>query len=461
MLILMSIIINRHTVASWAAKTAADREATEIPTMSTSIDELDGWLKKNWDPELTVGQWWECLGMSGWAHPALPANAYGKGLSHSEALAVAARIRTFGALGAPAGLGMFLAAPTIATHGTPEQIEELIPPIVTGRHSWCQLFSEPGAGSDLAGLATRAVQEGEEWIVNGQKVWTSGGHLADRGMLLARTDPDAPKHQGITWMALDMHQPEAVEIRPLKEMTGRAMFNEVFLSNARVAAGWVIGGVNNGWRVANTTLGFERQGLAGGGKAVAVLALPGSIINDLVKRAGDFVKPPSAGSGRAEPEVAGSEELLIELARANGKINDPVVRQQLVRLHILNKIARFTSLRAKAERQQGRELPGVGSIGKLAMSDAVRTSRDLGLSIIGPLGMLHAYSRADREALSEATGQPQTAYITEGALFAQAPSIYGGTDQVQRNILGERVLGLPKEPNDDRNTPWSKLPRNG
>lgn len=429
--------------------------------MSTSADGLESWLKKNWDPELTVGEWWERLGLSGWAHPALPANAYGKGLSHNEALVVAAQIRAFGALGAPAGLGMLLAAPTIAAHGTPAQVELLIRPIVTGLHSWCQLFSEPGAGSDLAGLATRAVAENDEWILNGQKVWTSGGHLADMGMLLARTDPEVPKHQGITWMALDMHQPSAIEVRPLREMTGRSMFNEVFLSDARVPAHSVIGGVNNGWKVANATLAFERQGLSGGGKAGAVLALPGSIINDLVKRAGDFVKPPGAGSGRAEPEVAGSEELLIELARANGKIEHPVVRQQIVRLHILNEIARFTALRAKAERKRGRELPGVGSIGKLAMSNAVRASRDLGLSIIGPLGMLHAYSRAEREALSDATGHPKAAYITEGALFAQAPSIYGGTDQVQRNIIGERVLGLPKEPNDDRTTPWSALRRNG
>jgi alkylation response protein AidB-like acyl-CoA dehydrogenase len=429
--------------------------------MSTSCDALDEWLKKNWDSELTVGQWWERLGLSGWAHPALPADAYGKGFSHSEALAVAVQIRAFGALGAPAGLGMLLAAPTIATHGSLEQIEELIPPIVTGQHSWCQLFSEPGAGSDLAGLAARALQDGDQWVVNGQKVWTSGGHLADMGMLLTRTNPAAPKHQGITWMALNMHQPGAVDIRPLREMTGRAMFNEVFLSDANVPNRYVIGGVDNGWRVANATLAFERQGLSGGGKAGAVLALAGSVINDLVKPAIDFVKPPSAGSGRAEPEVAGSEAMLIELARANGKINDPVIRQELMRLHILNEIARFTGLRARAERQRGRELPGVGNIGKLAMSDAVRASRDLGLSIIGPLGMLHAYSRADRETLTAATGHVKAAYITEGALFAQAPSIYGGTDQVQRNIIAERVLGLPKEPSDDRTTPWSKLPRNG
>ena len=419
--------------------------------MADLIEELDAWLDEHWDPDLTVAQWWELLGTSGWAHPALPAEAYGKGVSRPDALAVSARIAERGALGPPAGLGMALAAPTIAAKGTPEQVEELVRPIVTGQRAWCQLFSEPGAGSDLAGLATRAVRDGDEWIVNGQKVWTSGGQIADMGMLVARTNPEAPKHQGITWFAFDMHQDGAVDVRPLREMTGRALFNEVFLSDARVPDSWVVGGTNNGWAVANTTLTFERQGLSAGGQAQAALALPGTIAGDLPKRAGDFIRPRNPGSGGAGAMVAGSQKVFVDLARANGTINDPTVRQGLVKLHTLTEIARYTNLRNKAERARGRELPGAGNLGKLAMSDVVRTSRDLGLAILGPLGTLHAYTGDDRKALDAATGEPATAFVTEMALFAQAPPIYGGTDQIQRNIIGERALGLPREP--QRTTP--------
>src|SRR5437762_14025153 len=167
----------------------------EGPTPGELVAELRAWLEQNWDPELTVGEWWERLGLAGWASPTLPENAYGRGLSRPEAARVAAEIGKAGALGAPAGLGLLLAAPTIATHGTQEQIDLYVRDIVTGQKAWCQLFSEPGAGSDLAGLTTKAVRDGDEWIVNGQKVWTSFGSVADLGMLLARTAPELPKHQ--------------------------------------------------------------------------------------------------------------------------------------------------------------------------------------------------------------------------------------------------------------------------
>ncbi|MEY2475649.1 MAG: hypothetical protein QOG87_964, partial [Actinomycetota bacterium] len=169
------------------------------------IDELRTWLEENWDPELTVAEWWERLGLEGWAAPTLPTNAYGKGISRSDAVKVLQEIGSFGALGPPAGLGLLLAAPTIADYGTQDQIDLYVRDIVTGQKAWCQLFSEPGAGSDLAGLTAKAIRDGDEYIVNGQKVWTSGGQIADLGMLLARTNPDAPKHQGITWFAIDMH----------------------------------------------------------------------------------------------------------------------------------------------------------------------------------------------------------------------------------------------------------------
>ncbi len=428
--------------------------------MSELLDELDAWIDANWNPDLTVAQWWELLGPSGWAAPSLPTNAYGKNLSRSDSVAVSRRITEKGALGAPAGLGMLLAAPTIAGYGTPEQIERYVLPIVTGQQAWCQLFSEPGAGSDLAGLGCKAEKDGDEWIINGQKVWTSGGQIADMGMLIARTNPEAPKHQGITWFAFDMHQPDTVDVRPLREMTGRALFNEVFLSDARVPDNAIIGDVNNGWAVANATLAHERSGLGAGGQGGASPANAGTIAGDLTKRAGDFTRPARSGGGGGGAMTAMSQTLFTEMAKKSGQINNPNIRQALMKLHTLGEIGRYTGLRIKAERAAGRELPGAGNISKLSMSDIVRTSRDLGLMIAGPYGTLHAYESDARKVLDEATGNPFLSAITEMALFAQAPPIYGGTDQVQRNIIGERVLGLPKEPNNDRTTNWTDLPKN-
>ena len=208
--------------------------AEQTTPIEDLIAEFRSWLESNWDPEITVGEWWERLGLARWAAPTLPETAYGRGLARSDAARLQAEFGKAGALGPPTGLGMLLAAPTIATHGTQEQIDLYVREIVTGQKSWCQLFSEPGAGSDLAGLSTKAVEQDDEFIVNGQKVWTSGGQTADMGMLLARTDFSVPKHQGITWFAFDMLQP-GVDVRPLREMTGHAMFSEVFFSDARVS----------------------------------------------------------------------------------------------------------------------------------------------------------------------------------------------------------------------------------
>jgi alkylation response protein AidB-like acyl-CoA dehydrogenase len=434
------------------------------------IAELDAWLADNWDPDLTVGQWWERLGLGGWSAPTLPIGAYGKGLSRREAVQVQQSIADHGALGAPGGLGLLLAAPTIATHGTPDQIETYVRPIVTGQRAWCQLFSEPGAGSDLAGLQCRADQDGDEWIVNGQKVWTSGGQIADLGMLIARTDSSVPKHQGITYFAIDMHQRE-IDVRPLREMTGRALFNEVFLTDAVVGDAAMIGGKNNGWAVANTTLQFERAGLgSGGGTSATSAATPGTVVGDLDKRAGDFVRAarPARTRGSTNNVVAGGvaggftgmAKMLADLANGNGTITDPTIRQGLIKLHTLGEIGRFNNLRVKAAKEAGREIAGMANISKLSMSEMMRMQRDVGLRVVGPCGMLHAYDGLDRPAIDEATANPFLGIVTELALFAQAPPIYGGTDQVQRNIIGERVLGLPKEPSDDRIVPFADLPRN-
>jgi alkylation response protein AidB-like acyl-CoA dehydrogenase len=434
-------------------------ERTAKPT--EAVEAVTEWLKENWDPDLTVADWWERLGLSGWAAPGLPENAYGKALNRNDSVAVQNAIADFGALGAPGGLGLLLAAPTIAAHGTQEQIDLYVRDIVTGRKAWCQLFSEPGAGSDLAGLQTRAIKDGDEWVVTGQKVWTSGGQVADLGMLIARTDPDVPKHQGITYFGIDMHQ-KGIEIRPLVEMTGHAMFNEVFLEEAITPDSSVIGGLNNGWAVANTTLMNERAGLgSGGGHAGVSAATPGTVVNDLVKRAGDFVSTGGARSRRGGvPTGGGSFRLLVDLAKGNGKIDDATVRQDLMRLYTLNELGRMNNLRAKAAKAIGQDVPGLPNISKLSMSEIVRQQRDIGLRIIGPAGMLHAYKNEDQAALNEATGNPFAAMVTGLALFAQAPPIYGGTDQVQRNIIGERVLGLPKEANNDKTAAFKDLPKN-
>ncbi len=440
--------------------------ATETTGTDEQLSELRSWLDNNWDPDLTVAEWWERLGLSGWAAPGLPTKAYGRAMARSDVVLVQQEVAKFGALGAPAGLGLLLAAPTIATHGTQEQIDLYVRDIVTGQKAWCQLFSEPQAGSDLAGLQTRAVKDGDEWIVNGQKVWTSGGQYADLGMLLARTDPDVPKHQGISYFAFDMLQ-DGVDVRPLKEMTGHSLFNEVFITDARVADSALIGGLNKGWAAANTTLANERAGLgSGGGNAAGGgMAQPGSVMGMLSKRVGDLVAPPETGGkkqsvGGALGAMQGGARFLISVAKSRGVSDDPNIRQDLARLFTLGELGRMNGLRMKAVKEQGGDIPGMPNVSKLSMSQIVRLTRDLGLRIMGPAGMLHAYDGDDKAALKHATGDPFAGGITEMALFAQAPPIYGGTDQVQRNIIGERVLGLPKEPSNDRTTPFSELPKN-
>ena len=416
-------------------------------------------------------------------------------MARADAVLVAQEISNFGALGAPAGLGLLLAAPTIATHGTQEQIDYYVRDIVTGKVAWCQLFSEPQAGSDLAGLQTKAVRDGDEWVINGQKVWTSGGQYADLGMLLARTDPDVPKHAGISYFAFEMHQ-AGVDVRPLREMTGHALFNEVFLTDA-TGGGLCVdrrreqrlgcsqhdaderaGGTGLGWR--------KRRGRRLGARRAPSWARSfdgrGTSSKAGRPRAGEGAERERGGNGRERERQAeggkgkgvrrtavprgvfsvmrGGPGLLIRMAQKNGTSKDAGVRQDLARLYTLSELGRFNGLRLKAVKENGGDIPGMPNIAKLSMSQIVRLTRDLGLQIAGPSGTLHAYDADDKASLDQATGNPFAGGITEMALFAQAPSIYGGTDQVQRNIIGERVLGLPKEPNNDRVTPFSQLPKN-
>ncbi|HVM39242.1 MAG TPA: acyl-CoA dehydrogenase family protein [Acidimicrobiia bacterium] len=413
----------------------AEQEIRESPKAKAIREEARAWFEENWDPDLTMEEWWQRLFEGRWTAPTWPEEWYGRGLSGDLAKVVAEERRRVGAPGGPGGLGIMLAGPTIVTHGTDEQREKYLPGILTGQDAWCQLFSEPGAGSDLASLQTKAVLDGDEWTVTGQKVWSSGAQHADLGMLIARTDVEAPKHQGITYFIIDMDQP-GIEIRPIVEMTGRALFNEVFLDDARMPADRVLGGLGNGWAVANTTLANERAGLGG--------VAPGKKAGFLTQKAGDLGKG-GGGTGTGAIFRGKGSDLIVDTAKKLGKIDDANLRQEIARLYTLERISEFTALRIRAAAKSGKGPGSEVSTMKLNMSRIVRLVREAGLKALGAHGMLMG-----RE--SETGG-----VIQEAALFSPAPSIYGGTDEIQKNIIGERVLGLPKEPGPDKNTPFKDL----
>lgn len=423
------------------------RLAPKGVTVAESIEDIhaeaSSWAEDNWDPDLTVAAWWDRLLEARYSLPTLPESAYGRGYSRVEGQAVFRAFAEIGTLGPPGGIATMMAAPTIAEHGTAEQIDRFIPPILTGRETWCQLFSEPGAGSDLAGLQTRAVRDGDEWTITGQKVWTSLATDADLGMLLARTDPARPKHAGITWFAFPMVQ-DGITIRPLREMTGHSMFNEVFIDDALVGDDAVIGAEGDGWRVGNTTLMHERGSLAGSVVRLA-FARGGSVNGDLDRRAGDFGMFDEMG----ESTASAAEPVAVRhgrLARENGHADDAVLRDRLADLHITMEVNRLCGLRARTG-----AIPAIGNIGKLAMSEIARRTREAGNQAIGAAGMLTG---------DDAAAGPGGGDVQRQTLHSPAPSIYGGTDQVQRNIVGERILGLPKEPGPAKDTPFRDLPHN-
>jgi alkylation response protein AidB-like acyl-CoA dehydrogenase len=412
-----------------------------MTTIEKTRADAEQWLDDNWDPDLTVAEWWQRLADAGLCNPTL-AEPWGRSWSPQQAGQFGAAMAERGALGSPAGIGMMLAVPTILSHGSPELIERFVPKILNGQEGWCQLFSEPGAGSDLAGLQTKAERDGDEWIVNGQKVWTSGGQWADYGILVARSNPDLPKHQGITYFAFPMRQP-GVEVRPLREMTGRAMFNEVFLTDARVPHENVIGEVNGGWKVANTTLMFERAGIGGAGAGPFGAAIAGTVAGHLDQPAGSYVQGqgPMGGAGVGSGRV----RQLIELARQRGKLGEAPIRQDLARLYSLVEITGWHIGRMRAG---SASTGGEGNMAKIRNSQVTALARDVGNAILG----MHATITGP----DSMTGGD----IQELTVFSPAPSIYGGTDQVQRNIIGERVLGLPKEPGPARDTPFKELLHN-
>jgi alkylation response protein AidB-like acyl-CoA dehydrogenase len=402
-------------------------------------DEVNDWLRENWDPDLTVDAWWKAVADAGWTAPHFTPEQGGRGLYRRAQVIVRSAFSKYGALMPPGGLGLLMAAPTILAQGSPEQIGRLVPPILDGAVNWCQLFSEPGAGSDLAGLTTRATRDGDRWIINGQKVWSSMAMTSDYGMLLARTDFDVPKHKGISWFALPLDQP-GVTIRPLREMTGEAVFNEVFFDDAVVDDADLIGGAGNGWMVTQTTLHFERTGIGAGG-AHAGFPDPGPKGGMLGRRAGDAALdvPPNQKLTLAYEDVS-------ELAQRTGRNADPVLRQDLARLYTYAETGRWNALRGRAEAARGGG-QNVGSIGKLSQTRVVKLAAKLGMSILGGEGML-----AGADGLDEGV-------FAEAMVFSPASGIYGGTDEIQRNIVAERSLGLPREPAPDRDQPYGEVLR--
>jgi alkylation response protein AidB-like acyl-CoA dehydrogenase len=332
-----------------------------------------------------------------------------------------------------------MAAPTILTQGTPEQVARHVSPILEGRLGWAQLFSEPGAGSDLAGLTTRAVRDGDRWIITGQKVWSSQAMMCDYGMLLARTDFDVPKHKGISWFAFKLDQP-GVTIRPLREMTGDAVFNEIFIDEAVVDDADLIGGEGNGWLVTQTTLHFERTGIGAGG-GMAGFPHPGPKGGMLGLRAGDaaLIRPKDSKLTLGYEDVSA-------LATQFGRSGDSVLRQELARLYSDTMTGLWNAQRGKAEAKLGGG-QAVASIGKLTQTRIVKRAAGIGMAVTGPHGTLAGDDGVEGGAFAKAM------------VFSPGSSIYGGADEIQRNIVAERTLGLPREPTPDRDRPYGDVLR--
>jgi alkylation response protein AidB-like acyl-CoA dehydrogenase len=411
--------------------------ASSVPTPTELRLEVDAWLAAHWRTDGSLLDWRRSLAASGWAVPTWPVEWWGKGLPGWADDVVSDAIGAAGAIGTPPGAGMGLAAPTILTHGDDEVKRLLLGPIVTGEHGWCQLFSEPGSGSDLAGLSTTARLDGDEWIVDGQKLWSTSAHHADLGLLLARTNWDVPKHRGITCFALPMHQ-AGVEARPLRQMNGHASFNEVFLSGARIPGSHVIGPVDEGWRVAMTTLAHERR--FGGMRRPRIDAGRGSVLAEAAHEADEHFR-----TYEWYPQRAGRVDLLDGQLAMHA--DDAVARDAVAAVWAQQRTQQWTAQRAVAARAAGRAPGAEGSIGKLGTSHVARAAAAAHAHLVGADGML---SGADA---------PLDGLITEVLISVPAQSIAGGTDEVQRNILGEQMLGLPREPSVDRDVPFRTVRR--
>jgi alkylation response protein AidB-like acyl-CoA dehydrogenase len=376
---------------------------------SMTDDERGAWLE----------QWTAKLFEGGWICATWPTEYGGKGLTTMQGVVLSEEFARAGAPMRGDFFGDTLVGPTILQWGSEEQKKEFIPGILSGTIAWCQGFSEPDAGSDLASLATTAVLDGDEWVINGQKIWTTQGFAADYGFVLCRTDKDAPKHKGISYLLVPMHQ-EGVEVRAIKQIDGSAEFAEVFFTNARCPKDNVVGGLNNGWAVAMTTLGFERGTSA------------------------------TTGYRRFETEL----NHIIEAARANGAIDDPLIRQRIAKAHSVVQIMKINGLRSLAVALTGKKDRGVAALGatnKIFWSEYHQEVMKLAMDVLGMDGQTLLGNAGEEESVPGYGRRPVNPEYPANALqssffFSRSETIWGGTAEIQRNIVGERVLGLPKEP---------------
>tara|TARA_Y100001970_G_scaffold37499_1_gene46361 strand:- start:39969 stop:41228 length:1260 start_codon:yes stop_codon:yes gene_type:complete len=402
---------------------------------ASAVAEAQDWLQTH-PPQGNRKAWLESLVDSGWAAPSWPAEWYGRGLSAEDARSTDAVFRAAEfnnespeeSSSADSVLGRGLQgwgqdvvnlwAATIASHASDELKSEVLRGLMLGEISMCLLYSEPGAGSDLASVRTSAVRDGDEWIINGQKVWTSGGRHADYAFLIARTDLDQPKHRGLSFFLIPMKQ-EGVEVRPLRQATGDSRFNEVFLTDARVSKANMLGELNAGWWVLTSALAYERSAM-------------GATQERTSSQAQDQNRSAASEAPAPVPDLS-----LQALAQERGKNTDQRLRQNLMILHSWRVLNEWNNRRAKAAIEQGTMTPVV-SLGKLAMSRMLHYAGRLQAEILGP------------EATLGASASPAAGDATYSMLNAYFTSIGGGTDQIQRNIIGERILGLPKEPEVDK-----------
>ncbi|MGB0551770.1 MAG: acyl-CoA dehydrogenase family protein [Alphaproteobacteria bacterium] len=404
--------------------------------------EARAWLEENWDPDQGLVEWRNKLADSGWGAPHWPKEWYGRDLPVGMVPVVDEEFDRIGAVGV-AKMGIrTLAAATILTHGTDMHKEKFLRRILTGEDTWCQLFSEPGSGSDLAGAMTRAELKGNKWVVNGQKVWTTSAHHADYGLLLARTDVDVPKHKGLTYFIIDIHQ-TGIEVVPLRQMNGHASFNQVFFTDAEIAPEFMLENLGDGWKVATTTLMHERRGADGLRRHAGATDRPERIYQEEAKEIAIALEP-----YKWYPQRAGRIDLILDRAKETGANTDPVMRQEIAKLMTMAKSAEWTARRAREAQAQGRVQGPEGSLGKLAASYIARAANKVHTAMTGADSML--------------TGDegPMDGLIAEILISTPAISIAGGTDEIQKNIISERVLKMPKEPRTDTDRPFREVPKN-
>lgn len=381
----------------------------KLPAGFTGIGSLEGDALVEFTTE-----WRTTLYEAGFLAPGWPEEYGGAGLSALEQVILA---EEFARAGVPTGgpndtFGIQMLGNTLLLMGTEEQKKYYLPRILSGEDTWCQGYSEPNAGSDLGNVGLRGIRDGDQWILNGQKIWTSAGHLADHIFTLARTDPDAPKHKGISFLLVDMRQP-GIEVRPIRMINGDSEFNEVFYTDATCPVDNVVGGVNNGWAVAMTLLGFER------GEAAATMPI------------------------RFQAEV----DRLFMLAAERGMTSDPIIRQKLAWAYSKVQIMRYSGMRVLTNFLRGHHPGPDGAISKLYWSEYHRTVTELATHILGADAMVPTGRVPSSSFQTDDAGAPNSSASWVGTfLSARAGTIYAGSSQIQRNIIGEMVLGLPKEP---------------